>query len=72
MQSLVLVQYVPLLDVPFEQTPHPESAVHVVARSPHSFTEQLEALVHAPPPKAQVPLLFSGQSLSTEQLWAVV
>ena len=62
----------PWLDVPREHTPHCESAVQVVARSPHSFTEQLAALVQLPPPNAHVPLLFSGQSESSEQLWLVV
>src|SRR3569623_1290276 len=71
-QSLFLVQYVPLLDVPLEQTPHWESAVQVVARSPHSLTEQLDALVQVSPPVAQVPVLFSGQSLSTEQVCEVL
>src|SRR3569623_130109 len=71
-QSLFVVQYVPLLEVPFEHTPHCESALQVVARSPHSFTAQLAALVQLPPPVAQVPLLFSGQSASTEQACDVV
>jgi hypothetical protein len=61
-----------LLDVPFEQTPHCASAVQVVARSPQSFTVQLDTLVQLVPPKAQVPELLRGQSLSTEQACAVV
>jgi hypothetical protein len=71
-QSLVLVQYVPLLEEPLEHTPHVESAVQVVARSPHSLTEQLATLVQVCPPKAHRPLLFNGQSVSTEQACAVV
>ena len=46
--------------------------MHVVALSEHSLTEQLATLVHDCPPKAQVPAVFRGQSVSTEQVCDVV
>ena len=65
-QSVALVQYVPLLGEPFEQTPHAESAVQVVTPSGQSLTQSV-ALVHelVEPTAHEPPLVCSGQSLST-------
>jgi hypothetical protein len=65
-QSVALVQYVPLLGEPFEQTPQSESDVQVVTPSGQSLLQSV-ALVHdLIEPTAQAPpVVCAGQSLST-------